>query len=78
MAKTELCSPMLFVRQECQILKHFLDEHLATREIPNRMMERLQITGERDLIRNRRRDLPDGHTCQHGCQTGNSFVVNRR
>ena len=39
-------------------LKDFLDGNLATREIPNRMTERLEIIGERDLIRNRRRDLP--------------------
>jgi hypothetical protein len=39
-------------------LKDFLDGNLATREIPNRMTERLEIIGERDLIRNCRRDLP--------------------
>jgi hypothetical protein len=54
----QLNMPSAKIFSRAMHLKDFLDGNLATREIPNRMTERLEIIGERDLIRNRRLDLP--------------------
>src|SRR6266699_1798756 len=65
-AKAKTRSPMLFIRQKCQIFQHLLDGNRATGKIANAMTERLKTIRERHLVRSFRRNLPNGRKCLQG------------